>query len=294
MTLSHTRLRVLSVFALAFLTSMTAAPLAHAQAADPHDPAYVQARVRQYFADIPTMPEVARCESGFRQYGPDGLVLFDPSYTMIGVFQISSAHMPEALALGLDITTLEGNLVYARHLFNLSGIDPWMSSFGCWGNAVKTTGTVLGTTTAPTPSVPITAAPSTLALNLGVSSQSVLIVQQMLNKIGFTVAASGPGSAGNETSMYGSLTRAAVRKFQCAKGIACSGDESTTGYGMVDDKTYQALEAAVSGNTAPATPAPTSTADSAKAAQIANIQAQISSLNSQIGTLQAQLSELMK
>ena len=37
------------------------------------------------------------------------------------------------------------------------------------------------------------------------------------------------------------MTREAVRRFQCAKGIACDGDEATTGYGRVGPMTRSAL-----------------------------------------------------
>ncbi|MES2006672.1 MAG: peptidoglycan-binding protein [Patescibacteria group bacterium] len=223
------------------------------------------------------MIPIAKCESGFRQYGPDGLVLFDPSYSMIGVFQISAAHLPHALAMGTDVTTLEGNLAYARYLYNTNGFDPWMSSFSCWGSvASSTTG---GTTTSPSSSPT-----SSISISLGMSSPLVLTVQQTLNKIGYTVSASGPGSIGSETSMLGSLTRNALRRFQCAQNIACSGDESTTGYGLLNDRTYQALLAAAGASTG------SSSAD--KAAEIAKIQSQISSLTSQIDTLNVRLKEL--
>ncbi len=269
-------------------------------ATDPYNAASVEARVREYFADIPSMIPIAKCESGYRQYGPDGLVLYDPSYSMIGVYQISSLHLPHAYAMGVDVMTLEGNLVYARYLYNSNGIDPWMSSFGCWGSLVKQLPSVLGTTTVATAVTPSTATVQGLLstlLSLGTSDVSVMAVQQMLNKTGFTVAGSGAGSPGNETTMFGSLTRAAVRRFQCAKNITCSGNESSTGYGMVDEKTYAALVAAVTASqgqasaapAAPATPVP-STAE--KAARIAEVQAQIAALKTQMDALNLQLDAL--
>jgi hypothetical protein len=252
---------------------------------DPHVSADVEARIRQYFADVPVMANIAKCESGFRQYGSDGLPLFDPSYSMIGAFQVSAAHLPEALTMGMDVTTLEGNMAYARYLYNAGGTDPWLDSFQCWGGMPL--GTVLGTTTDP-----IVRAPSAISLRLGVTSQTVLQVQQMLNKIGFTVSLSGPGSAGQETTMFGSLTRAAVRSFQCAKSIACQGDESTTGYGLVNDATYQALLAAANSTastppSAPATPAP-----SDKTAQISALRSQITILQNQIDAINSQITQL--
>lgn len=51
-------------------------------------------------------------------------------------------------------------------------------------------------------------------LKLGTVDPEVKQLQQYLNARGFTVAKSGPGSPGNETTMFGSLTKQAVIKFQ--------------------------------------------------------------------------------
>jgi len=48
----------------------------------------------------------------------------------------------------------------------------------------------------------------------GSRGSDVFALQQFLNVNGYTVASSGPGSPGNETDFYGSLTTAAVRRFQ--------------------------------------------------------------------------------
>lgn len=56
-------------------------------------------------------------------------------------------------------------------------------------------------------------------LELGISHAQVRTLQQYLNRHGFTIASSGPGSPGNETTIFGTLTRAALIKFQQAKGI---------------------------------------------------------------------------
>src|SRR5581483_6471175 len=50
------------------------------------------------------------------------------------------------------------------------------------------------------------------------------------------------------TGYFGRLTRDNVRKFQCEKGIICSGDEED-GYGVVGPKTRNAISAACGGAT---------------------------------------------
>src|SRR5258708_34437915 len=67
---------------------------------------------------------------------------------------------------------------------------------------------------------------------MGMSSSQVLLVQQILNRNGFVIVQAGPGSPGNETIFFGSLTREAVKRFQCAKQIVCGGEEANTRYGM--------------------------------------------------------------
>lgn len=91
-----------------------------------------EARVREYFADVPEMIDIARCESGFRQYSDSGNVLRGgASAKMIGVFQLhSDYHLIAGQALGLDITTLDGNLAYARHLYEREGLTPWRPCLG--------------------------------------------------------------------------------------------------------------------------------------------------------------------
>lgn len=182
--------------------------------------AEVEAAVREFFPDNPEMIAIAKCESGFRQFNSDGTVLRG-SGIYIGIFQIDeNIHAAYAKSLGMDIFTVEGNLAYAKHLLGTSGTRPW----GC---APKTS--------------PSSKYALTKDLKFEDEDEEVKTVQIILNAIGFPVAADGVGSAGNETTYFGSLTRAAVQRFQCAKSIVCEGSESTTGYGQVGPRTRSLL-----------------------------------------------------
>ncbi len=95
----------------------------------------VQEYVRAYFADIPVMSKVAFCESTFRQFDKDGSVHRGVVNSKdVGVMQINEYyHLETAEKLGLDIYTIQGNVAYARYLFEKEGTTPWLSSSPCWG-----------------------------------------------------------------------------------------------------------------------------------------------------------------
>ncbi|MEX0933469.1 MAG: hypothetical protein WDZ74_01815 [Candidatus Paceibacterota bacterium] len=99
------------------------------------DPA-VEMRVYAYFADIPEMIYVAQCESTFRHYGADGNVLRGNVVSSdVGVMQINEYyHLDRARSLGYDVHTLEGNLGYARFLYEEQGLQPWSASRPCWSS----------------------------------------------------------------------------------------------------------------------------------------------------------------
>lgn len=94
--------------------------------------------VRSYFSDIPVMIQIARCESAFRQNLPDGTVLkgrVDPRDT--GVMQINLRyHEATATGMGINLHTLDGNLSYARDLYNRQGTQPWNASAPCWAPTI--------------------------------------------------------------------------------------------------------------------------------------------------------------
>lgn len=97
----------------------------------------LEEKVRDYFADIPVMIEIARCESEFMQYSKSGQPLHGGTGTMIGLFQISEfLHRKIALKFEWNIDKPEGNMAYARYLYEEKGTAPWLDSKSCW-NAPK-------------------------------------------------------------------------------------------------------------------------------------------------------------
>lgn len=101
------------------------------------EPLTTEEKVKEYFKDIPVMSKVAYCESRFRQFDTDGNTLRGVQNPAdLGVMQINEKyHSAKALSLGMDLHTLEGNMEYARYLYNKEGTRPWKYSSMCWGEA---------------------------------------------------------------------------------------------------------------------------------------------------------------
>ncbi|HEY4508242.1 MAG TPA: hypothetical protein VJJ55_01130 [Candidatus Paceibacterota bacterium] len=97
-------------------------------------PLTLEEYVREYFEDTPVLAEIAKCESRFRHLGWNGAVLRgDTVPEDLGVMQINEFyHEERANALGVDLHTLDGNLAYAKWLYNKEGTLPWYSSSKCW------------------------------------------------------------------------------------------------------------------------------------------------------------------
>lgn len=80
------------------------------------------------------MVDIARCESRYTHTEKDGSVhrgeinRFD-----VGVMQINEHyHLKTSQKLGYNIHSLEGNLAYARYLYEKEGARPWLASSKCW------------------------------------------------------------------------------------------------------------------------------------------------------------------
>lgn len=99
-------------------------------------PITLESFVREYFAENPVLAEIAKCESHFRHYRGNGVLRGDYDRNDIGVMQINERyHALRAEKNGFDIHTLEGNLGYARWLYEREGLKPWKSSRACWNGA---------------------------------------------------------------------------------------------------------------------------------------------------------------
>ena len=96
--------------------------------------------VREYFKDDPILAEIAKCESTFRQYSSSGEVIKGRvNQSDVGVMQINKYyHLKQAEKLGYDLHTTEGNMAYAKVLYDREGTKPWNSSSKCWKKYAKT------------------------------------------------------------------------------------------------------------------------------------------------------------
>ena len=142
------------------------------------------------------------------------------------------------------------------------------------------TQTTTGQTTTKTISTPsgITIT-ITKVLKLGSENKEVRQLQELLAKD------TGIYPEGKVTGYFGALTKKAVQNFQKKYGIASSGNENTTGYGLVGPKTLAKIKE-VFGATTSGT-ATDSVGATSKAQQIQQIQTLINQLLEQVKALQA-------
>lgn len=115
-----------------------AEPKAKRVATTPLGRGATEQKVREYFADVPIMIVIARCESEFTQHNPQTGEVFRGWMNPrdLGVMQINEHYHGEtAEVLNLNIYTLEGNLAYARYLYQSQGTQPWSASRPCWGSS---------------------------------------------------------------------------------------------------------------------------------------------------------------
>jgi hypothetical protein len=81
------------------------------------------------------MQKIAYCESRNRQFDKDGTTLRGVVNSRdVGIFQVNEKyHLGDSKKMGINIHTVDGNMEYARHLYESQGTRPWNSSRPCWG-----------------------------------------------------------------------------------------------------------------------------------------------------------------
>ncbi|MEX2013529.1 MAG: hypothetical protein WD897_01275 [Parcubacteria group bacterium] len=99
----------------------------------------VEKFINDYFADIPILAKIAKCESRYRHLNSKGNVLRGMKDSRdTGVMQINLFYHAKNLEkLELDAHDLDDNVAYARYLYEKQGVKPWMSSSACWAKFVR-------------------------------------------------------------------------------------------------------------------------------------------------------------
>lgn len=96
--------------------------------------------ISQEFGTTSVFHTIARCESQYKQYNPNGGVL--TSHTNdVGIMQISRHYWEkEALSRGINIETPEGNVKMAKIIYQKQGIGAWKASSKCWNKELALMG----------------------------------------------------------------------------------------------------------------------------------------------------------
>ena len=96
----------------------------------------IESKVKAYFSGNPVMQKIAYCESRNRQFDSNGSIMRGVVNDKdVGIFQINEKyHLSDSKKMGIDIYTVEGNMKYAKYLYENQGTAPWNSSRPCWGN----------------------------------------------------------------------------------------------------------------------------------------------------------------
>lgn len=235
--ISHTLVQTLVlVVAVVFLSAY--ASVAHAQTFTPQQ---IERVAEMYFKDAPVMVDIARCESGMRHYTDAGNVLRGGTGgAMIGLFQLSEQyHRAPALALGLNIDSLVGNLLYAKHLYQREGTTPWQSCVPATDDMKKEgEDTAEQTTALQDRANPRSGAPKHLTQRLTYGSRHAEVTQ-----VQHALTAEGYLPQAYTSAQFDIATMQALVRFQCKHHITCGPNASFAEYGTVGEQTRALLNA---------------------------------------------------
>ena len=116
-----------------------------------------------------------------------------------------------------------------------------VNNSGGGGTSIVSIATPIATSTVKTSPVPVvkvtppvTASVFTRTLSFGIRGSDVSALQDFLDTHGFPVSLTGAGSVGQETLIYGTLTRIAMMKFQVANNISPTGALDTPTIALVN------------------------------------------------------------
>ncbi len=88
-------------------------------------PLSTKEKVEIAFSDAPVMVKKIKCESGYKQFWPNGKPKISPTQD-VGVIQINQTHWKEAKKLGLDIFNSEDdNIKMGRIIYDEQGSSGW-------------------------------------------------------------------------------------------------------------------------------------------------------------------------
>lgn len=108
-----------------------------------HDVAIAASSVKAIPAP-PTLPVIFKkiqwCESQNRQFNSDGSVHRGvANHQDVGLYQINEHwNLKQAVSLGYNIYTLDGNTAMALFMYQHLGTTPWNWSKPCWNNSDTT------------------------------------------------------------------------------------------------------------------------------------------------------------
>jgi hypothetical protein len=88
---------------------------------------------RQFNENANVMKNIALCESSLQHWDKDGNVIRSKTGDS-GLFQINDVHREEAHKLGINIDSLDGNIQFAKMLYDRNGVRDWKWSKHCWEN----------------------------------------------------------------------------------------------------------------------------------------------------------------
>lgn len=98
----------------------------------------IEELVIRTFPDDHRMLPVAECESNLRQFNTDGSVLMGGGGgNYIGIFQIGIQWVDLASSMEMDVYTIEGNVAFARWLYNSEILGRGQPLWRQWECALK-------------------------------------------------------------------------------------------------------------------------------------------------------------